>query len=307
MEEILRTYDGNDWESLVQKLLKLRYKLGEYQEIPAKHRGDFGLEGFSRDGCAFQCYAAQEPLSTNDLYEKQRNKIAQDIRKFIDNRDSLEEVFDGTKIKRWLLVVPRFDSAPLVAYTHSKAKEVRQARLPYVADDFHIGVVTDDGFTPEIQALARLGSVQLDLPLTSPDPQELDDWAKEHSPSITRMEKKLIKIKTISNPEQRSLLRSEMIRHFLVGQNALKRLKLTYPDLYEEVIRLKDAKEEYLAVESLLSAGPPNKTLTDTINNFETSLMEKLPGVASSITRAFAFEAASDWLLRCPLDFPSST
>jgi hypothetical protein len=307
MEEIVRSYDGNAWESLVQKLLKLRYKLGEYQEIPAKHRGDFGLEGFSRDGCAFQCYAAQEPLSTSDLYDKQRDKIAQDIRKFIDNCHSLEEIFDGTKIKRWLLVVPRFDSAPLVVYTHSKAEEVRQAELPYVGDDFHIGVVTDDDFAPEIQTLARLGSVQLDLPLRNPDPQELDEWARKHSPSITKMDEKLRKIKIISSSEQRSRLRSEMIRHFLVGQNALERLKLTYPDLYEEVIRLKDVKETYLAVESLLSSDPPNRTLTNTINDFATSLAETLPGVANSTTKAFAFEAVSDWLLRCPLDFPVTT
>lgn len=305
MREVIHAYEGRAWEARIQKLLKLRYKIGEYQEIPDKHVGDFGLEGFSRDGCAFQCYAAEEPVDTKELYEKQRRKMAQDIGKFINNRASLEKILDGVKINRWLLVVPRFDSAQLVAYARIKAEEVRQAGLPYVADDFHVGVVTDEDFAPEIQALAKVGGIQLELPTADPDAQEMDDWARGNSPSISRMEQKIGKIKTLSNQEQRSKLRDEMIRHFLVGQNALGRLKGTYPDLYEVVIRLKGERESFLAVESLLSSGPPNKTLRETINSFTSTLEAKLPGVAGQTAKVFAFEAASDWLLRCPLDFPA--
>lgn len=307
MGELIRTYEGNDWEALIQKFLKLRYKLGEYQEIPDKHVGDFGLEGFSRDGCAFQCYAAEEPLSTQELYEKQRDKIRQDIGKFIKNCSSLEKIFDGTKINRWLLAVPRFDSAQLLTYIRNKAEEVRQAGLPYVDDDFHIGVVTDEHFSPEIQALAKMGGLQLDLPLTSPNSQEMDDWIKNNSPSITKMEVKLKKINTLSSQEKRSRFRAEMIRHFLVGQNALGRLKITYPELYEEAVRLKGEKESFLVVESLLSTGPPNQTLSATINDFRESLEDKLPGFTGQTAKVLAFEAASDWLLRCPLDFPADT
>jgi hypothetical protein len=307
MGEVIHTYEGRDWEAKIQKLLKLRYKLGDYQEIPDKHVGDFGLEGFSRDGCAFQCYAAEEPVSTQELYEKQRKKIAQDIKKFIDNRKQLEKIFDGVSIHYWLLVVPRFDSAQLVAYARSKAEEVRLAKLPYVADDFHIGIVTDENFAPEIQTLARSGGIQLELPLADPDPKELEEWAKNNSPSISTMDRKIKNIKTLTSQKQRSKFRDEMIRHFLVGQNALSRLKTTYPDLYEEVVKLKDEKESFLVVESLLSADPPNKTLTDTITTFTNTLEAKLPGVAGKAAKTFAFEAASDWLLRCPLDFPAGT
>ena len=57
-------WDGEEWEQRVQLYLKRRYGPGEYVHLPAKHLGDFGIEGFSRDGLAYQCYAAQEPLST---------------------------------------------------------------------------------------------------------------------------------------------------------------------------------------------------------------------------------------------------
>ena len=49
--------DGTTWERRVKTWLRLRYPGGDFEEVPADHGGDWGIEGFSRDGIAYQCYA----------------------------------------------------------------------------------------------------------------------------------------------------------------------------------------------------------------------------------------------------------
>jgi hypothetical protein len=70
-----------EWEDHIQKVLKLRYKQGGYQEIAAETQGDCGLEGFASDGNAYQCYSAQDYVTPAELLKKQKGKITVDIGK----------------------------------------------------------------------------------------------------------------------------------------------------------------------------------------------------------------------------------
>src|SRR5437870_4568866 len=88
----IRGWEGNDWQEHVLTLLRSHYDPGQFQDVPDNHVGDFGIEGYSLDGCVYQCYAAQEPLSPNARYEAQRDKITTDLTKFIDNHVDLEKV-----------------------------------------------------------------------------------------------------------------------------------------------------------------------------------------------------------------------
>jgi len=103
-----RPWNPKEWEKHVQRLLKKRYgnPPGTYQEVPDTVRGDCGIEGFAQDGAAYQCYAAQQWLSPDDLLNKQKNKISTDIAKLIRNEDELCDIFGHVKIGQWNLVVP---------------------------------------------------------------------------------------------------------------------------------------------------------------------------------------------------------
>src|SRR5437667_369278 len=62
MEESHSVADSHAWEQKCKQLLAIRYR-DELQLIDASRAGDLGLEAFTRDSaCAFQCYAALEPL-----------------------------------------------------------------------------------------------------------------------------------------------------------------------------------------------------------------------------------------------------
>lgn len=149
----VRFWEGEEWEKHIQLLLKRHYGPGNYQEVPAKHVGDFGIEGYSINGCAYQCYATQEPCTTQQRYDAQRDKITTDIGKFIRNEPELVKLFGGTLIRRWILIVPVSESASLVQHASKKSKEVLRAGLPYVSDDFKVIIDTDSCFAKEINEL----------------------------------------------------------------------------------------------------------------------------------------------------------
>lgn len=63
--------------------------------------GDYGIEGFSTDGIAYQCYADQDSLGLRARTDKQKKKLYDDTVK-------LKTHADKSKVKR-----PRFSAAPM--------------------------------------------------------------------------------------------------------------------------------------------------------------------------------------------------
>lgn len=160
--------------------------------VPDRHTGDFGIEGFSRDGCAYQCYAAREPLEIQVLYEKQRDKMSADIRKFYNNQSDLQALFGPVvTISRWILVVPRHDSAKLTQHAETKAAEVRAKNLPYVAEDFAINVVTDEYFLLERSQLLAEGVRQIRVSIDQMPPTDVHGWADDNDTLVRTLDRKL--------------------------------------------------------------------------------------------------------------------
>src|SRR5262245_25188814 len=97
---------GDEWQDLCLRVLHEHHGAGELIEVPDDDRGDGGLEAFSLDGCAYQCYAPEnEPLSAKLRYEKQRDKMTKDVGKFIGNAAKIEALVpEGVKIRRWILL-----------------------------------------------------------------------------------------------------------------------------------------------------------------------------------------------------------
>jgi hypothetical protein len=171
----------NEWDEHVQRLPKRRYKDGGYQQIPADTHGDCGLEGFSSDGTAYQCYSAQNWANPKQLYDKQRGKVTDDIGKFLANEKELTELFGDLKIKRWKLVVPCWMNQELIKHAKTKEKFVRLAKPKHATEDFEILIVTADDFAVEKQELATAGIYVFDAtPTTVPD-QSLNEWLQRSS------------------------------------------------------------------------------------------------------------------------------
>ena len=301
MSADIRVYSGLEWEEYSQQLLKLHYGPGEYTEVPDRHGGDEGIEGFSSDGCVYQCYAAIEPLSVDKLYENQRNKIASDIKKFIENEDALAGLFGELKIRRWILLVPRHDSKKLISYAQEKARQVREADLSYVDADFEIRIIDDSFFHVERQRLAsvellQLGSPQLDVATTS-----IPDWVAANSPLIITLEDKLSNIPGMLQ-SRREQLRDQFISYFIKGQNVFDLLIKDYPELGERVLSSKRAREYALAAESLMPGGVPGQIISIELGKYRESIKGNAGALSDEMAEILAWEGIADWLMRCPLE-----
>lgn len=56
---------GDDFEAFFWELLRRRYAIQDLVYLPAELDGDYGLEGYSKDGIGYQCQGS--PLNRSRL------------------------------------------------------------------------------------------------------------------------------------------------------------------------------------------------------------------------------------------------
>jgi hypothetical protein len=299
----IRFYEGEEWEKHIQILLKMHYGVGNYQEVKAKHMGDYGIEGYSTCGSVFQCYAT-EAYETKQKYEAQRNKITTDINKFINNKDKLIEVFGKTIINRWILLVPSFDSVWLVQHASKKAEDVLKANLPYVSQDFKVIIETDECFLKEIKVLTGVGAIEYDAPDLEIKNTDREHWLKSNHGLVNNLELKGNKIPKINADGKIEGFKSLIVGHYLRGQNYLENLNNYNPDLYARISDCKLTYEYGLETMSYISSpSAPDIHLQDAKKEYFEQLQKSFPNLPISKIEILVWEAISDWLMRCPLDF----
>lgn len=295
---------GDEWQKWAEKLLQRRYGPGEYQKVPDKHKGDAGIEGFSITmGHAYQAYGPEEPLTTEQRYKKHRRKMTNDIQKFIKNKDILKGLFGPIKIKRWILLVPYFDSKEIVKHAATKTQDVINAELPYIDDDFRVYIEDEEAFAIERDQLLCSGISEIEIETGEVTEKEIVDWADEHDSLVNRLDNKIRCLPTIPRESDRYRFRNEIIKHYLDGQNMLEDLR-KYPEAFESLAKIKSQKERHLVAQSLIATGSNSEIFQGCLNDIESAVKNGVRGVSEATLESVAWEAISDWLIRCPLGFP---
>ncbi|MGD0953090.1 MAG: hypothetical protein ABR985_11985 [Methanotrichaceae archaeon] len=152
--------EGDQWEKYCQILLRLRYP--DYQQVPSRFGGDYGIEGFTCSGLTFQCYCPEEDPGGIDLYNKQRDKITDDINKLIKNASAISSLGAGT-IQEWHFLTPDFNHKQLLSHCRVKEAEVLSQNLKMVHSEFRIYIKTEDDYIPERQIYIGTGSIESSL------------------------------------------------------------------------------------------------------------------------------------------------
>ena len=296
--------DGNIWERNVKAWLRLRYPHGGFVDTPAEHGGDFGVEGFSRDGIAYQCYAAREALKAGELYENQRAKITDDIKKFIERKTALSSLFGELKIKAWWLVVTEHKSAKLIQHAEAKAKEVRDAKLPYTTPDFCVHVAPGyEEFAVEQQAAIRCGIDQLHLPPADIGDDEVADWTGENDTLTNVLEGKLRLL--IGEPELTELrsVRDESIKHFRAGANMLNRVRARSPDIWEAINAANGQRKRSVRFRSGTHALKPAEFFEAELAALKQRISVAAPNLHNDNIEEIALGIITEWMIECPLNF----
>lgn len=296
---------GTEWEAWANRLLAHHFGQTDYQRVPSKDKGDAGIEGFCiSQRSVFQCYGCEEPIGVKERYEKQRDKMTDDIGKFIKNHSVLNGIFKPLKMRRWILFVPAFDSKEIAAHAATKTQEVIKANLPYVEDDFRVMVVQESDFAVARDQLLSTTPEGLKLPRPEVSDGAVDAYTATNDALVDRLREKLSKLPTVRSEPQLNDLVLNVLKGYLAGQELLEQLR-EYPEVYHKVLETKSHREESLFL-SCLDGDASKGNLSDTIKSFQEELRSEVKELHSFNVQNLAQEAVADWLIRCPLSFPEA-
>jgi hypothetical protein len=144
--------NGDRWEEYALRRLRDKHVFDgptEFVSVPAAHKGDLGIDAFTRSGgIVYQCYAAEDYANAKDLYEHQLKKVTEDLAKLFDpsKASEIQELIGpDAVITRWILVVPQHRSRLLIQHCNKKAKEFASGphRPTFIARDLVAHVWTE--------------------------------------------------------------------------------------------------------------------------------------------------------------------
>lgn len=301
----------DEWQGYCHQLARLRHGEHNYQEVPDHDRGDLGIESFSVDakGCVYQFYVA-EAADTAGRYEAQRRKITVDLKKLEKNGAELTKLLGDKRIKRWILVVPEYDSKRIVEHAATKTAEIRERGLSHIDnDDFRVLVQDDSAFAKERATLLAGGVVTAPVAIQEILQEDVERWAVENASEVETLDEKLLRLigHHPDAADQQAKLRREFLDYHLFGENYAEQLRSLYPELYETFVKEKTGEEEDLTVRSLITASVPKEHLGSVREQYEQRLRDRVPGLDTSDVRRLSWSGVAEWMIRCPLDFPSVT
>jgi hypothetical protein len=290
---------GEEWENWCLLLIRRKFGADEVQRVPARHRGDLGIEAFTFSGHAFQCYATQGLPSVKDRYEKQRDKLTVDLGKLVSKKAELCKLLGSVQIRRYMFMVPVFESSQIVQHAATKTEECKAENLPHLHEDFRVVVVTDDDYAEVRQQL--LEQPRELVVVEDPDEQEVTSWIGEHEELVEIANRKLAEL--FSHPRQRTDYLKNLVTQHVFGNNALSALRPRYPDQWEAAIKYINRKERMLVLEHSTTGRATPQSVTSIANDLQRELAQGVPMLGASLCKTVAWSAVADWLMRCPLDF----
>lgn len=290
-------WDGKEWEAHVFHLIQAEHGGHNVQKVPARHKGDAGLDYFClHEPLVYQCYAVEEPVDVATRAAKQKSKMTTDINKFCDPKGGAAVIFKDRKIKRWILAVPLHDSKEVVSHAAIKAAEVRAKKLSYVDDDFQILIQDRETFDPD--TWDRRMALRKRIRPIVPEPTDAEVAAVSHGDQnlSDNLRRKLGA--RLSDPGALEDAIDDALRVFVQSENAKDVLRAIAPEAYEDVVRLISERLRRIRMGSRASEGD---RLDAEINGLKGAILTTVPNLDPGTAETIAVGAISEWLMRCPL------
>ena len=293
-------WSGDDWQDHCELLFRERHGAGNFQTVPDTDRGDLGMDGFSVDdlGHCYQCYAT-EATDVGARYKAQRDKMTGDVRKLRRNADRIQELLGPVLIHRWIFVVPLHDSKELIAHARTKEREIKEAELPFIADDFRIVIQTEKDFAKELKlieshTLARIGT----LGAAAAD-QAVQELERNEPEQVRIMDEKLSR--AVDDPAG---IRKLMLRAAVDGGNIRTYLHREHPLTDEQVTEQVGLEEQQVLLERELGELTKHSLLS-VKERMTKRLLDQVTAVRESDSDRISYGVVAQWLMQCPLDFPA--
>lgn len=302
LQDTLAKDAGDAFEDIFWNLLRRRYPPEALVYIPATLGGDHGIEGFSTDGIAYQCYADRDSLTLRNRTDKQKKKLYEDTVKLKEYKDKLADVLGDVVLNHYFLCVPEYHAAELVAYAAKRAEAVCGYDLDFIADRFEIRIKTPEDYPTELAAAMRDGAATALVPEPVVEDEHVELFSEEKPELVRVMDEKLAVLAQASPGADVVVLRDRLIRAFLAKEQVMEALR-EYPETWEGVERRRALRQEDLELESELSPDSPDRRVMQLVQNYRDDLIAHGGGVREADARRLAWGQAGEWLMRCPLRF----
>jgi hypothetical protein len=296
-------FNGRSWEDLCQQIFKIKYAGEGYLAMPASP-GDFGIEGYTaHTGLAFQCYCPERQCTTAELYESQRDKITNDLRKLRENIVELERRLGATKICEWNFVSPTINKNELLRHAKTKESEVKSWGLPIISPNFTVLLKDGEFYQREINEIHTLNGRLLNFDPVPPQIPDLSANFSEYETNIRR--KSEIRVGNVVNaPKRANILAQSTTQSFLQGAPHLQRIESTAPTIYLSLARLVREFELYVQEASATWSGSPEELTAKLRDELEKRILQDLGEKIDGTTSAqVARQMIARWLAVCQLDF----
>ncbi|MFT3864078.1 MAG: hypothetical protein QM729_07390 [Solirubrobacterales bacterium] len=273
---------------------------GNFQRVPDTDRGDLGMDGFSVDdlGHCYQCYAT-EATDVGARYEKQRDKITGDLRKLRRNATRIEELLGPVALHRWIFMVPLHDSKELIAHARKKEAEIKEAGLPFIADDFRVVIHTEKDYAKELKLIESHGLARIGALGDGTADQAVQELEREEPEQVKVMDEKLSR--AVGDPAR---VRKLMLRAAVDGGNIRAYLHREHPLTDEQVTEQVDLEEQTVILERELG-DLKKSSLLSVKERMTKRLLDQVTAVRESDSDRISYGVVAQWLMECPLDFPA--
>ncbi len=304
--------DGGAWERLCVSCYRIRYQEDHYQEIPAIHEGDAGIEGFTKSGIVHQCYCPEKDYSDDDLYNHQRDKLTTDIDKLLKNGKRLKEL-GVSLITEWHFNIPEYKDSRILKHATTKQNEVlsvkndNQSNYDHISNNFKIIIKIADDFAPEISRIIRNSLTDMKLNLVV---KHTDDWENCDSEKVENIRRKVKAVMHINDDSDQGVNRvvNIYISCYISGIEIMNRLRVSFPEIYENVFNLEKSYKQDVTLKTLMNTDHTmNKRVFDEIlNDFEQKLQQEFsPMFTLSSIGELKQDLIASWLADCSMEFRS--
>lgn len=304
MVSVIHQWNPDDWEGFAQSLLQGRHGILNLHKVPATHAGDLGIDYYCAcDLVIYQCYAVEEPVDVATRAERQKIKITTDLKKLVDGAAEVAKLLLGKPLKKWVLLVPLHNSKDVNLHCAKKTTDLRETNLALLDPEFEV-CVHDQGQFPgkALQdAMSALSSLSLSVDMPTQD--ELATWQAGSADLLANATVKLAK--RVEKGKVGTAV-AQGVEAFLRGNALVDALRSNAPDLHEKVAVAIQYRARLLDFAGPQGGPLPGNILHAELENLTAAIKESVPSLSQSNAQEIALGTISEWIMRCPLDFPGN-
>ena len=220
----------------------------------------------------------------------------------VDGAGDVSKLFFAIPIKKWVLLVPAHDSKEVNLHCAKKTVDLRGKKTHYLDIDFEVCVQDQKSFPGAHLDTAMAKLTTLSLSVEPPSKDELDTWQAGSPNLLANATKKLAKRAT---PIDVQNVVADSVEYFLKGNALIDALRSTAPDLHEKVAAAITGRTRRLTFAGPQGGPAPNNIMSTELDTLVGAIKSAAPSLSQQNAEEIALGTVSDWIMRCPLDFPT--